>query len=114
LKLVDLLNVESYVIIGDGLRMNAYVTPIYAMYLDGRWLGVIIGMFLYGYFTQKSFLRCKAYHNARYDAIYALLMLGLIISVVRMQFSYNAYVYGIVFTVLFIGKDVCIKRDVNR
>jgi oligosaccharide repeat unit polymerase len=99
-KMGDLLNVESSINIGSGLNMNAFVTPIYSLYLDGRWAGVIIGMIVYGYISQKVYIRALRNHNFRNDSVYALFMLGLYFSFIRMQFSNNGYAWGLLFALL--------------
>ena len=104
-RLGEILNVEAPVIIGDGLRMNAFVTPIYAMYIDAREFGVAIGMFIYGYFSQKMYLKFRTIHNAKYDALYSIIWLGLVFSFIRMQFSNNAYAYGVIFCYFLIRKS---------
>lgn len=84
-------------IANNDVLFNAFVSPIYYMYCDGRTLGVIIEMFLYGmvsfHFYQK-FQSRKSYRNL---ALYLLILQGLVFSFVRIQFAVLHYALAFFF-----------------
>lgn len=95
-----LSSVEIFKSIGGDIEMNAFVTPIWYLYLDGRYFGICIGMMVYGFFVEKGRLACCKNHNVRTDSIYALLLLGVLFSMVRIQFASYAYAFGLVLIIV--------------
>lgn len=79
------------------LRFNAFVSPFYYMYCDGRILGVILGMFIYGmvsfYFYNKLKIR-RSYQNL---SVYLLILQGIVFSFVRIQFAVVHYALAFFF-----------------
>lgn len=91
-----------------GGGFNAFVGPYFYMYLDGRVPGVAIGMFLYGYFCHNRYKKMRQALNPRNIAFYLLLVQGLVVSMVRMQFYVTYYTIGFFFICLLINKrKVC-------
>lgn len=100
-SLVEMISsLESFYSIGGQISMNAFVTPLWFLYLDGRYVGVFVGMFIYGYVNEKARCLCFTQHNSRTDSIYALLVLGVIFSMVRLHFANYGYAIGLVLILL--------------
>jgi len=82
---------------------NAYVSLFWFFYLDGRIFGVIVGMFLYGFFSRRVFQR----HNQRegqYNLCVLLLWIqGLLFSGVRFQFAVMPYALAFIYIGLLFG-----------
>lgn len=90
---------------------NAYVSLFWFFYLDGRILGVIVGMFLYGFFSNKIF---QGYNQSKSQYNLCLLLLwiqGLLFSGVRFQFAVMPYALAFIYIgLLFYDK----KKELTR
>ena len=73
------------------------------MYLDGRLIGVIAGMFLYGAVSQHFYKKVVENANVRSVSIYLLIVQGIVFSFVRMQFAVLHYAIAF-FVYLFVFK----------
>lgn len=105
LEVRELINVEDKVAISaDFGQFNAFVSPIYYMYLDGRTLGVAIGMFLYGFFSFHCYKKMKKEVHPRDLAIYLLVVQGLATTMVRIQFSQVHYSVAFFFIFFLINQ----------
>lgn len=101
----QLINVENKVSIASRSGwFNAFVTPIYYMYLDGRVGGVIIGMFLYGFFSYNCYAKLKNHVYPRDLAVYILIIQGLMTTMVRIQFSQVYYTVAFFFICFLINR----------
>ena len=95
-KAVDLINANNlYYAVGKG-SANSFVTVFYYFFMDFGWISVIIGCFLYGYFSQSLYSRMMERPDKRRVAFYLLLAVGLILSFVRLHFTAHRYVYAFV------------------
>lgn len=105
----ELIYVEDRVSISsDYGQFNAFVSPLFYMYLDGRVLGVAVGMFLYGFFSYRCYEKTKRGVNSRDLAVYLLIVQGLATTMVRMQFSQVHYSVAFLFIMFLINQ----KREV--
>ena len=101
----ELINVEDKVVISDmGGQFNAFVSPIYYMYIDGREIGVMIGMFIYGFVSYRLYAKLKQNIYPRDLAIYLLIVQGLVTTMVRIQFSVTYYTIAFFFIVFLINQ----------
>lgn len=82
------------------IKANAYVSAFWFMYTDGRILGVIVGMFLYGFVISRSFCRTKKYKTIKSMAIYLILFQGLVFSFIRFPFAKIYYALAVIFILL--------------
>lgn len=76
---------------------NAYVSLFWFFYLDGRILGVIIGMFLYGFCSNRVF---RGYNQSKSQYNLCVLLLwiqGLLFSGVRFQFALMPYALAFIY-----------------
>ena len=85
---------------------NAYVSLFWFFYLDGRILGVIVGMFLYGFFSNRIFREYDK-NRCQYSLCELLLWIqGLLFSGVRFQFAVMPYALAFVYLrLLFEDKE---------
>jgi oligosaccharide repeat unit polymerase len=101
-KLIDVY--DQVVINSSGDTYNAFVSLFYHMYLDGRVLGVIIGMLVYGIVSYHFYKKIKHRINYRDLAIYLLIAQGLYISFVRVPFVVMHYDLSFAFFYILINK----------
>lgn len=95
-------NVQEFINIGSA-NFNAFVTPFYYFYMDFRYIGVLLGGFVYGVICMQVYQRMKSQtqYNFKYIAAYMLIVQSIVTSMVRWQF-YNAnFVMAFVLLILF-------------
>ena len=85
-------------------RANAFVSLFWFFYFDGRLLGVIIGMLVYGMVSAKSFTNALNNPNDKNLCICMMIMQGLLFSMVRLQFANVFYALSFVYIALFFKK----------
>ena len=83
-------NLQRGVNIGGGIFMNAFVTAFYQPYLDGRYVGVVIVMILFGFASGRSFYKAYYKNDTKSLLIYLLLLQKIIFSYVRFYFTQQA------------------------
>lgn len=83
-----------------GSRANAYVSLFWYFYLDGRIVGIIVGMFVYGGIAASTFWTAVKNMSARTVCMFSFILQGIFMSFVRFQFA-NIY-YAIAFILIFI------------
>lgn len=94
--------------VGGGINMNAFVTMFYQPYLDGRIIGVIIIMFMFGFLCNRAFISAYYRKNMRGMLLYVLLLQKIIFSVVRFYFTQSTQAISIIFA--FIAIQIVIHR----
>lgn len=101
-KIYDLIALTDshWVTVGDSVRANAYVSIFWFLYTDGRLLGIIIGMFLFGIYTANAFFKLRKYPNSKNMSMYCLCILAVFYSLCRMEFALTNYVLAFMFTLL--------------
>lgn len=86
-----------------GLRnANAYVSMFWFFYLDARYVGVMLGSFLYGAFLSGSYRNLKHHKDERNMSIYVLLLIGVLYSFVRFQFSAMVFTLAWLYMLMFL------------
>ena len=85
-------------------RANAFVSLFWFFYLDGRTLGMVIGMFVYGMVSAKAYKNALDYPNDKNLCFCMLIMQGLLFSMVRLQFANVFYALAFVYIALFYKK----------
>jgi len=99
---------EEVSVIGNGVGMNAFVTSNYTFYVDGGMFGVLLGMFLYGYFVTNTYMLAKKEDNIKYKAIYLLLISTIYMGFTRFQFCQYHTAMALVLCLLIYRK----KREI--
>lgn len=72
---------------GEISDMNAFATIFYQLYLDGRIIGIILGMLLFGLFVGHFYSKMMLSFSNKYVLIYLLLAQKIIFSMVRFYFT---------------------------
>lgn len=98
----NMLTDTTWVWPGQNIRANAYVSVFWFFYLDARLIGVIIGMFLFGFVASRSYQNVVASkHSARQVAVCCCVLYSVLFSYVRFQFSLTRVALGLVFVMFF-------------
>ncbi len=79
---------------------NAYVSAFWFFYLDGRLLGIIVGMFTYGIYMAHSFNEAVRVTNIRTVSLYGFIFQGMLYTFIRFPFS-NIY-YSVAYIMLLL------------
>ena len=95
-----------------GIKANAYVSAFWFFYTDGRIIGVILGMLLYGWIVSKSFINVTNKQNIKNISIFLILFQGMFMSFIRFPFAKPYYVLGILIIIFFVYKPI--KKDKNE
>lgn len=90
------------VITSISIKANAYVSAFWFLYVDGRTIGVIIGMLLYGTFISVGYNDAIYHANQKNVAIYCFLFQGLLYTFIRFPFS-NVYYTVAYIMILFVA-----------
>lgn len=101
----NMLTDTSWVWPGQNIMANAYVSVFWFFYLDARLLGVVIGMFIFGFAASRSYQNIVASkHSARQVAVYCCILYSVLFSFVRFQFSLTRIALGLIFVMFFAYK----------
>lgn len=95
---------ESFVWASNTVTANAYVSIYWYFYLDFRLIGIIVGLFLVGYFSEKYYRDTMFYKSAKNFAVYCFFIHMLIFSIVRMPFTIVSSALGYVFVTAVLYK----------
>lgn len=87
-------------------RANAFVSLFWFFYFDGRFLGIIIGMFVYGLISAKTYRTALRFPNDKNLCICMMVIQGLLFSMVRLQFATPYYALAFIYITLFYNKCV--------
>lgn len=99
---------------GKNILANAYVSIFWFFYIDGRMIGIILGMFIFGFVLSRSYNNVMAkHHSARQVAVYCCLLYCTLFSYVRFQFSITRVALGLVFVMFFAYKMVPKEMEIN-
>ena len=91
-------------------RANAYVSLFWYLYLDGRVVGIIIGMLIYGIIGARSYWTALKNMSCKAMCIYAFILQGLIMSFVRLQFGNIIYAVAFIMILCFYRR-VKVKKE---
>lgn len=99
---------QAWVQIGDTLWSNAFVTPYYYLFSDARWIGVIVGMIILGYFSQRIYLSAKKNLN-EINTVYYLLVIEMLFRTLY-QYPFTSAVNVMeIFLLIFVTRIKCFK-----
>lgn len=103
-KAIDAINANNvFYAVGKGSG-NSFVTCFYYMFMDFGYVGIVIGCFVYGYFSKSIYYSMQKHPDKRSQAIYLLVAVGLFLSFTRLHFTAPRYVYAF-FMLLFFFKE---------
>lgn len=77
----------NWVYVGNDVVANAYTSIFWYLYLDGRIIGIVIGMFLFGIYCCATYNTYNKSKNIRSSSLYCMCLIAVIYSISRMQFS---------------------------
>lgn len=113
----DYMNTQNYIAVGNNLRTNAYVTPLYDFYLDAGIIGIIVGMFLFGVFAKKAYYYFSKYNlnntdivDVRSATIYLIFVNSIIQMLHTLAWVDTSFTFSILFC-LIITERVYRKND---
>ncbi|MBN1036874.1 MULTISPECIES: oligosaccharide repeat unit polymerase [Clostridium] len=98
------------VIAGDATIANAYVSIFWFLYLDGRIIGILIGMLIYGMIVAKVYISAIRYRTLKSICIYSMILQGICFSFVRLQFADVYYSIAFIYILLFAYKSIINKN----
>jgi len=99
---------NNWVTLGTSYRCNAYTSCFWYLYYDGRIVGIVIGMLLWGNVCKNVLKNTLNYPTIKNISIYILIMIGVIYSFTDMEFSKANYVLAF----LFISKICFCKTKI--
>lgn len=80
---------------------NAYVSAFWFFYYDFRVLGVLLGSFVFGYISNRIYIRAKKYRNCKIVAMYCVFINSILMSYGNLSFSNISTGVGIIL-ILFV------------
>lgn len=111
-EIQPILDVEKLVDVGK-LQMNAFVTLFYYFFIDGGYIGVLIGSVTYGFISSQIYRNSKR-KSYKWLVGYCLIVQGLVFSMVRLQFVSIPYCLSfIVLPFLFKSNSLSIKESLR-
>lgn len=91
-----------------GARMgNSFVSPFYYLYLDGGIIGIIIGMFVFGYICAITYRKSLVRLDDRKIYFLLLLIQASLMSFIRWQFIGTAFFMSFIYSLIFFK----VKRE---
>lgn len=109
--LSDVMTGQSYYDIGGGRRYNAFVTTFYYLYADMRWIGVVIGMFIFG--QLMGILYRSTFNNQNKCTVVPYLIFTQMIIKSIQVYPFSSQVYVAVFLLMIcihISRNVKIRN----
>lgn len=88
--------------LGGDIHMNAFVTMFYQPYIDGRFIGVFVICFLFGYLCNYSYIMAHDHKNLKYFLIYLLLLQKITDSMVRFYFTQTSQAVCIIYALFAV------------
>lgn len=95
---------SQWTIIAGGTSANAYVSLFWYLFVDGRILGVVLGMAIYSFISAKTFFKALLLKRSKDICIYSLIAFGLISSFGRLQFADLNYAMAIIYVNLLFKR----------
>lgn len=110
---MELINANNDFYSLGGIAANSFVSIFYYWMMDMGWFSLIIGAFVYGFFAESMYRHMIEHPNRRNQAIYLLVLIGLLLSFTRNHFTAFRYVYAF-FIVLLSFKGKKTSPFINR
>lgn len=92
---------------------NAYVSAFWFFYLDGRLIGIVVGMFLYGSIATTIYLSVKKTESIKMISLYIIIIQGIVFSFIRFPFAKIYYALAILMLLLLVYKPVRVKEKIK-
>lgn len=102
------LNTQNAVRLSSNITTNAFVTCYFYPYLDFGWIGLVLAMFLYGYWAGNVDKRVTKDVSERNIAVYLLMIQGVIKTIQHMPFSNTSYALALIY-IFILTKDTKCK-----
>lgn len=99
---------NNWITLGTSYMCNAYTSCFWYLYYDGRIVGIVIGMLLWGNVCKNVLKNTLNYPTIKNISIYILITIGVIYSFTDMEFSKANYVLAF----LFISKICFCKTKI--
>lgn len=109
-NLIEGTGTNWQVITTQGTSANSFVSAFWVLYLDGRLIGIVIGMLIYGCLVAITFSKAKYTKSSKSISVYAIVYLGLFYTFVRFQFANVFYAMTFIYVVMVMYKK---KRRIN-
>lgn len=87
-----------------GTSANSFVSAFWVLFLDGRLIGMVIGMLAYGALSAITFKKAKSTKNIKSVSIYIFIYIGLFYTFVRLQFANIYYDLSLVYLMFILFK----------
>jgi oligosaccharide repeat unit polymerase len=97
---------ELETVVDIGVRMNAFATMFYQLYLDGRILGVVVGSSVFGAICNWAYVKMKSTMNQFMVVFYLVLIQKLLFSVVRFYYYQPSHAIGLVLLFFIFKKTM--------
>lgn len=101
----NVMNGQTFRQIGNSMSTNAFITPFYHIYADGRLFGVILGMFLFGVIAGLIYKKARRYKNGAYTAIY-LVVVQMVFKTLQ-TYPFATKIYVLAFFAIWILNKRC-------
>ncbi len=95
---------QDSVWLGGRIHINAFVTIFFQPYLDGRFVGVAIVLFIFGFAAGLFYSKSVKQNNIRYMVAYLLMLHKIIFSMGRFWFTQPGQAISMILVFLIISK----------
>jgi len=97
----EVFDTQNFMQIGDDMYTNAFITPFYHLYADGRLVGVILGMLIFGIVSGKVYVNARISCNGRNLIFYLIICQMIFKSITIYPFAANGYALALLFFCFF-------------
>lgn len=109
----NILTDKQWVWPGDKITANAYVSIFWFFYTDARIIGIMLGSFIFGIVTSRSYLKTVSEDcDSKSVACYCMIFYAILFSFVRFQFALSKYVLSLLFILIFAYKKCFVKEEI--
>ena len=109
---LEFMEFEKTVYIGPDVPYNAFISMFSYFYADGRYFGVLLLSFIFGFFCCRIFNSAKTNPSKFSYALVLLCFIMIYLSMVRFQLFLVHYVMSFVYIYVFFPKEtLCRKRN---
>lgn len=101
---------QNFVYVAQGRSMNTFTSIFTYLYLDGRELGVFLGMFLYGYWCEHCYIKINEEQNIRNVLFFLLMLYTFSQTMIRWPFYKGTFVMAIVYVFILVKRNSVLKE----
>lgn len=95
---------ENWIKIGTDLSANAYVSWFWYLFLDGRLLGILIGMYLIGLISYNTYTKAKYSYSFKSIIKYCYIFIIIVYSFGDMELSKTSFALSILYALFILIK----------